>query len=101
MGIESEGIKEESNEPLFGKSKKKRLPYPEETQFKFFVGCLDDEADRLEYEQLLTKSFLCQNELKKPGDLAVLDMNSSFDKQGHYHVVSRYAIIPEKEEDAG
>ena len=99
MGIESEGIKEESNEPLLGKSKKKFLPYPENTKFKFFVGCLDNEEDRLAYEDLLTKSFVCQNVLKNPGDLAVLDISSQFDKQGRYHVVSRYAILPEKEKD--
>jgi len=33
--------------------------------------------------------------LKDPGDLAVLDMQGTFDKEGFYHVVSRYAIIPE------
>lgn len=60
-----------------------------------FWGCLNDEATRLEYESILTKSFRCQNYLKNPGDLAVLDMQGTFDKEGFYHVVSRYAIIPE------
>ena len=46
-------------------------------------------------KSFLTKSFRCQNYLKNPGDLAVLDMQGTFDKEGFYHVVSRYAIIPE------
>ena len=102
MGIETKAVndllnEEDGIEPLFGQRRKNKraLPYPEETEFRFFLGCLNDEASRLEYESILTKSFRCQNVLKDPGDLAVLDMQGTFDKEGFYHVVSRYAIIPE------
>lgn len=103
MGIETKAVMELADsmgedEAFFGRGRKrKNLPYPEETEFRFFVGCLNDDGDRLTYEALLTKSFRCQNDLKKPGDLAVLDMQGTFDKEGAYHVVSRYAIIPEKQ----
>ena len=102
MGIETKAVndllnEEDGIEPLFGQRRKNKraLPYPEETEFRFFLGCLNDEASRLEYESILTKSFRCQNVLKDPCDLAVLDMQGTFDKEGFYHVVSRYAIIPE------
>lgn len=103
MGIENTDVKKLANdddpfEPLFGKFKKDKNigPYPPETVFRVFTGCLSDDADRLEYEQLLTKSFRCQNLLKEPGDLALVTLNGTFDKNGHYHVACRYAIIPEK-----
>ncbi len=100
MGIESEKIKDFSNDPAeallgsFGKSRNPLL-YPKETEFRIFVGCLNDEAKRLEYENLLTRSFRCQNELKNPGDLALLNMEHTFDKEGCFHLVARYAILPE------
>lgn len=103
MGIESGDIKKIENEddpfePLFGRFKKDKNigPYPPETVFRVFTGCLNDEADKLEYEDLLTKSFRCQNYLKNPGDLAMITLNGTFDKGGQYHVACRYAIIPEK-----
>ncbi|NME53145.1 hypothetical protein [Desulfovibrio piger] len=78
MGIETKAVRDLMNEedgvePLLGQRRrdKRSLPYPEETEFR------------------------CQNYLKNPGDLAVLDMQGTFDKEGFYHVVSRYAIIPE------
>ena len=102
MGIETRVVQElfdadSGDEALLGSRYGKRnlLPYPKETEFRFFIGCLNDETSRLQYEALLTQSYRCQNVLKKPGDLAVLDMQGTFDKEGCYHVVSRYAIIPE------
>ena len=97
MGIETKAVRDLMNEedgvePLLGQRRrdKRSLPYPEETEFRFFLGIavLSDKS-------FLTKSFRCQNYLKNPGDLAVLDMQGTFDKEGFYHVVSRYAIIPE------
>lgn len=102
MGYESkEAIDMSKNdegegEALLGRFKPK-MPYPKQTEFKVFVGCLDDIVSRLEYENLLTKSYQCQNNLKKPGDLAMLTLQSTFDKEGRFHVVARYAILPEKE----
>lgn len=103
MGIESreaQSLKEEESpvEAMFGNLRKREieLPYPKETVFRVFTGCLNNEADRLEYEALLTKSFQCQNILKNPGDLALLTLNGTFDKMGMYHVACRYAIIPER-----
>ena len=71
MGIETKAVKDLMNEedgvePLLGQRRrdKRSLPYPEETEFRFFLGCLNDEATRLEYESILTKSFRCQNYLK-------------------------------------
>ena len=104
MGIESKEVKTLLNEDdpvetLFGQIRdrfKTELPYPPETVFRVFVGCLNDIPSRMEYEALLTKSFHCQNNLENPGDLALLTIQGSFDKEGCYHVVARYAIIPEK-----
>lgn len=103
MGIENNDVKKLENEDspieaLFGKFKKEKNigPYPPETVFRVFTGCLSDEAVKLEYEHLLTKSFRCQNYLKEPGDLALVTLNGTFDKNGDYHVACRYAIIPEK-----
>lgn len=103
MGIESreaQSLKDEESpvESLFGNLKKRAAEpiYPKETVFRVFTGCLNDEDAKLEYEALLTKSFHCQNNLKNPGDLALLTLNGTFDKMGMYHVACRYAIIPEK-----
>lgn len=103
MGIENNDVKKLENddnpiETLFGRFKKDKSigPYPPETVFRVFTGCLTDTGDKTEYENLLTKSFRCQNVLKDPGDLAIVTLNGTFDKNGNYHVACRYAIIPEK-----
>ena len=97
MGFESKEAKEyeEVTEALLGTRKKSQLPYPEKSEFKVFVGCLDNKADRDMYESLLTKSYRCQNKLKNPGDLAMLTLHNTFDKEGYFHVVARYVILPE------
>jgi hypothetical protein len=102
MGIESREVNDLANdsepvEAFLGgrRNRKKDLPYPEETEFRVFIGCLDDDSTRERYEALLTQSFRCQNTLENPGDLAVLTIQGTFDKEGCYHVVARYAILPE------
>ena len=101
MGIETKDVRELLDEEgpeevLFGrKSSKKLLPYPEGTVFRVFIGCLNNDEDRLEYEQLLTKSYQCQNILEKQGDLAIITIQGTFDKEGCYHVVARYAFLAE------
>ena len=102
MGIENDDVKklavdDDPFEPLFGRFKKDKDlgPYPPETVFRVFTGCLSDELAKIEYEHLLTKSYRCQNVLKAPGDLALITLNGTFDKNGQYHVACRYAIIPE------
>lgn len=103
MGVETNEVRDlqekydDPVEALFNSLKRKGMPvpYPKETVFRVFVGCLNDCDDRIEYEQLLTQSFRCQNVLKKPGDLAIVKLDGTFDKDGAYHVAARYAVIPE------
>ena len=100
MGIESTDVQkllneDDAPEALLGSRSKKSLPFPENTEFRVFIGCLDDPGMRAEYEALLTKSYRCQSRLKNPGDLAMITLQGSFDKEGCYHVVSRYAVLPE------
>ena len=107
MGVESKEVRELFDEEspieaLLGRSgntKKRNLPYPEGTVFKIFVGCLHDDAKRAEYEHLLTTSYNCQNILEKPGDLALITIDGTFDKDGCYQVVARYAIYLGKPEE--
>lgn len=102
MGIETKPVQELQDEQspleaLFGKiseRNRRHTGYPDNTVFKVFVGCMYDDDSRLEWERLLTKSFHCQNVLEKPGDLAIVTLNGTFDKVGAYHVAARYAIIP-------
>lgn len=81
MGIESKEAKQLADEQspveaLFGSLRKKpQLPYPEQTEFRIFTGCLDDASAKAELEALLTRSFRCQNRLKKAGDVAVLEVS--------------------------
>ena len=105
MGAESRDLAsafaESQGEALFGRAPSGKrgggqLPFPKETVFRVFIGCLDDPAKREEYEALLTQSYRCQAYLKNPGDLTITSISGSFDKEGCYHVVAPYAIIPEK-----
>ena len=103
MGIETKEAKQLANEigqeeAILGAYPKKAnayLPFPLEAEFRVFVGCLDDEGDRAVYEGLLTKSYRCQDRLKNPGDLSIVTLQGTFDKEGCFHVFARYAILPD------
>ena len=107
MGIESKEIQQladdsDDAEALFGSRRRNNGKlYPDETVFRVFVGCMEDASDKLMYESLLTKSFQTNNDLRRPGDLALLEVQGTFDRDGCYRVYARYAIIPEVVEDKG
>jgi len=107
MGYETKDVNDllNSDSPVetlpgsFGKQGNSAL-LPKDAVFRVFIGCLNDDNMRLFYEELLTKSYKCQGVLKNPGDLALITMQNTFDKEGCFHVVARYAIIPEKKSNA-
>lgn len=70
--------------------------FPKETVLKLFTGSLSDPNDCAIAEDLLTRSMRIQGYLKNPGDVAIIDRNGTFDKNGDYHIYIYYAMMPEK-----
>lgn len=99
--IESSRGRAESSEPLFGASQDRispqsEMPFPMETVFRYYVGCLNDDVTRAEVSDLMTRSYRSQGVLKNPGDVWVISEAGTFDKNGLYNVVVKYAEIPGK-----
>lgn len=84
-------------EPVPGQSGSKngKLGFPEKTVIRYFVGCITDEANRDELENIMTKSLSCAGEIKKPGDIYVISETGTFDRDGCYQVVVKYLYLPE------
>ncbi len=58
---------------------------------------LADENDRLTLEWMMTNSLHCGDELNKPGDLRVINEETTFTKEGDYIVAVK--AIKVKEDD--
>mgnify|MGYP003302145524 CR=1 FL=1 len=101
MGAETAEIKsiqdaiDLDNEPRMGRKRKKGpMGYPEDTEIRYFVGCITDQEHRFELEEIMTKSLQCGGELKSSGDIFVVSESGSFDKDGCYQVVVKYLYLP-------
>lgn len=105
MGSESRDIESAldgvAGEPLFGRAQKRAAFFPPETEYRYFVGTLDEPEERAELERLMTASMRGQAAMKKPGDICVVSETGSFDKEGRYHVVVKYLCLPDKPEKKG
>ncbi len=80
--------------PFYKKDKKESF-FPEGTVLKLFTGNLTEPGDRAVAESLLTKSMQVQGYLKNPGDVAIIDRNGTFDRNGDYRIYIYYAMLPE------
>jgi len=99
MGIElgqiAKSVEGISSEPVIGANKSRVvLPFPDTTQIKYLTGCMSDESFREELGCIMTNSFRCGGVLKKSGDQCVITETGSFDKNGAYFVVIKYAELP-------
>ena len=97
--IEQSRNKPESSEPVFGSptggyTMQPDLPFPIGTVFRYYVGCLNDGVTRAEVSDLMTRSYRTQGILKNPGDIWVISETGTFDKNGLYNVVIKYAELP-------
>lgn len=105
MGSESRDIENALDgapeEPLLGRGPKRRDFFPPETEYRYFVGALDEPADRAELERIMTASMRGQAVMKKPGDVCVVSETGSFDGGGCYHVVVKYLCLPDNAEKKG
>lgn len=77
-----------------GRRKRGGLGYPEETQIRYFVACIADDANRAELEGIMTKSLSCAGELKNHGDIFVISETGTFDRDGCYQVAVKYLYLP-------
>lgn len=68
--------------------------FPKGTVLRIFTGNMADQGDTAVAETILTKSMNCAGDLKKPGDVAVIDKQGTFDKAGEYHLYLYYAELP-------
>ena len=84
-------------EPVPGRSSRKngKLGFPKKTVIRYFVGCITDEANRAELENIMTRSLSCAGELKDAGDIYVISESGTFDRDGCYQVVVKYLYLPE------
>lgn len=84
-------------EPVPGRSSQKngKLGFPKSTVIRYFVGCITDETNRAELENIMTRSLSCAGELKNPGDIYVISETGTFDKDGCYQVAVKYLYLPE------
>ena len=84
-------------EPVPGRSNPKngKLGFPKKTVIRYFVGCITDDSNRAELEDIMTKSLSCAGELKEPGDVYVISETGTFDKDGCYQVAVKYLYLPE------
>ena len=85
--------------PFYNKPNGETL-FPKEAVLKLFTGSLSNPEDCAIAEDLLTRSMRIQGYLKKPNDVAIIDRQGTFDKNGDYHIYIYYAMMPEKKEDA-
>ena len=85
-----------TGEPILGAKKNKPwLPFPETTIIKYYTGCVTDEETRNFLSLVATNSFKCGGILTKKGDCCIISETGSFDKEGNYFVVLKYAELPE------
>lgn len=103
MGKQTEEIKSIheainlDDEPIFAKKKRKKgaMGYPEDTEIRYFVGCISDHSNKAELEAIMTKSLSCAGDIKEPGDIFVISETGSFDRDGCYQVVVKYLYLPD------
>ena len=106
MGIESVDIKkaadasgdfDDSMEPTLGGFAKKRTAFHKHTEMRYLKGCLDEPEIRAQVEELMTRSMHSPAMPKNVGDVAVISEQRTFDKEGLYHVVIKYMIVPDRQ----
>lgn len=103
MGKESAEIRKVQDElgedfydPIFGGGRKQERQMVSNAEIRYFVGCITNEATRMELEDIMTKSMRCQDKKEvEPGDVWVISETGTFDKEGCYQVVVKYLVVPE------
>ena len=60
---------------------------------RFLVANMQFIHEREQAEEIFTKSLQCENTLKSPGDVCVFADYHSFDKEGNFTVVIKYAEL--------
>lgn len=106
MGIETADIRkaaeatgscDEDMEPVLGRTSRQKSLFHKNTEMRYLKGCLDDETVRLKVEELMTRSMHSPAMPKKAGDVAVISEQGTFDKEGLYHVLIKYMIVPDRQ----
>lgn len=70
--------------------KKSTSDFPKGTQVKYYTANLSDNSSRVLLQEILTKSLMCQGNLRNIGDVVVIQESGTFDKDGCYNVMIKY-----------
>lgn len=73
--------------------KRKGAPF-QNVEVRYFVATLSDDGDRAVLESLMTTGLRCGGELLYPGDVVVVQEESTFDKEQGPVVMIKYMTIP-------
>ena len=85
----------EDNDLYVGKKLNRKEPWiPNGTEIRYFTRCITNEDDRIELERIMTKSLKTGGVVQNPGDMFVINEAGSFDKDGCYHVIVKYMVLP-------
>ena len=83
-------------EIVFGKKPEDAWrPFPANTEIKYFSGNVAEASTQAFINSLATCSFKCAGDLKKKGDVCIITETGAFDKHGDYHILIKYAELPE------
>ncbi len=78
-----------NKDPQYGGSKDTRI------RVRYFVANLQDEAERLALESIMTTALTSMQELRSVGDISVFSEQSTFTKEGDALVMVKYAeVVP-------
>jgi hypothetical protein len=76
--------------------KSKSGPELKDIVVKFLVANMKFPDQREHAEDIFTRSLQCENNLSKPGDVCVFADYHSFDKEGNFTAVIKYAEFPKQ-----
>jgi hypothetical protein len=98
-----DGSPQESSEPIFGGSNILITPGHKVNgvvKVKYLVANMDSPNDVTQVEAINTKSLTCRDLFFKIGDIVMLNEVGTFDKNGTYHLVIKYAEIEPQNTEA-
>lgn len=66
---------------------------------RYYVAAMDDPKDRAAVEHLMTRSLRSGDALREVGDVCIFREDNTFDKEGGYFVVVKYAEVVDPDKD--
>ena len=60
---------------------------------RYYTADMEDPTDRSFIEDIMSRSYMCQNALDKIGDIWVFREDTTFTKEGRYVVAIKYGEV--------